>query len=141
MRSSDVIVPAIAVVGGAYALSKLVPGFPDPIKAISDWFSSLFTSQHGIWHFTKPPDQFGKNITATYGEQITIVGTGMLPATPIIYGWKELNYSEQYTTGTEGTIFITFTIDTSTAAGRYTVYLDQRPWGGGYGEGILTVTS
>lgn len=133
MKASELILPAAVVIGGAYVLNKFVPQLPNPFQPIVDWWTSIFTRQTGMFTFTRD--------TMRRTETNSIAAAGLVPNTTVIYGWKELAFSRLLATDVSGNLFFEFYIADSTPNGTYTIYLDQRPYGGGYGERKLTVTS
>ena len=135
MKAKDLVVPAVAIGGGYIVVTRILKLIPDPlagIGGISDWFNNLFKSQTGLFTFSRD--------SARQGETFAISSTGLKPNTPLIYGWKEIGFSTTVTTDANGnwtspSILVAF----STPPGVYTIYLDQRPWGGAYGERRFTV--
>lgn len=90
-----------------------------------------------------------------HGDHIHMIARGLKPSTPLKYGWRSgvnfPGYEAQYVSKADGTWngpdsdeFAEFTdvyiiIANTTPPGQYKVYIDQRPWGGGYGERNFTV--
>ena len=57
---------------------------------------------------------------------------------PVKYGWKELNFM-LFVYSADGEANVDFVIDSTTPPRVYTIYLDQRPWGGPYYEAKFEV--
>lgn len=136
MKATELVVPAAVVVGGAYVIGRLIPDIPNPITAVVDAFNSAiqWISGQKLWGYMT----FAKD-TMHRTETNSIAATGLKPNTAVIYGWKELGFSMQLDVGPTGEFYFEFGIADSTPNGTYTVYLDQRPNQGPYGERKLTV--
>jgi hypothetical protein len=130
MKAGDLIVPTVVVVGGYVVVVHVLKLIPDPLKSIQDFiggFGGLFTKKIGI--FTLSRD------SARQGQSIGIAAAELLPNTGIIYGWKEIPASrQQFTTTANGEWYGPGDILITAPVGTYHIYLDQRPWNGGYGE-------
>jgi hypothetical protein len=77
--------------------------------------------------------------SAKQGETVFIELRGALPSTGVLYGWKELSFEQEFTTTPEGNLGTEVKILETTPPGLYTVYFDQRPFGGGYVQKRFTV--
>jgi hypothetical protein len=136
-KLTDLILPAVAVVGGYIVISR-VTGW-DPIgragydiqKTLGDWWNSLFTSTKGYLVFSHD--------SRRQGETFSIAVNGLKPNQPFIYGWRELGFSLQVTAPATGEWIQQIVVSYDTAPGVYTIYIDQRAAGGPYGERRFTV--
>lgn len=130
---------AVVAVGGAYYVYKKLPEWaPNGIGgALADWFSKLWGG-FGGGGGTVPHMAFSKD-SAYQGERIAIAVDALQPSTPLLYGWKELNFTQTHTSQSNGQWFFETDIEFTTPPGTYHIFVDQRATGGPYYEKAFTV--
>ena len=134
---SGLVVPVITIVAGVVVFSKLLPvvgGLGGLQKALEDLFAFLKSPLGGT--SPKPVHIALSHDSAQQGDSIGIAVDGLKPNTQLVYGWKELNFSATgpgYVAQSDGQWFGPggdIIISSTTPPGTYTVYVDQRPYGG-----------
>ena len=122
------------LVGGYYMLNKLTGFNPlgDSWNGFITWLSHPFQTQSGLFVLSSD--------SARQGGYVVLKGAGLKPSADYVYGWKPNastgfnGYQQQGITESDGTLTIGIFISASTPPGFYTIFLDQRMSGGGYGE-------
>ena len=111
-----------------------IGGIGGGLKEGYNWLFGAGQVQKGMW--TTSHD------ARKQGEHISIIAEGMVPNATFVYGWKELGHQQTFTTSASGAMpggYLDITIAETTPPAEYTIYLDQRMSGGGYGERKFTV--
>ena len=122
------------LVGGYYVLNKLTGFNPlgESWNGFLTWLSHPFQTQTGTFALSSD--------SGRAGDVVVLLAAGLKPNGEVTYGWKP-----NFTTGFQGYSDLTFAdaagnlrypfyIAATTPQGNYTIYLDQRSAGGGYGE-------
>ena len=77
------------------------------------------------------------------GSTFTVSITGLIPVQPVLYGWLDPSgvkiFERQINSDFDGSFSFDETVLSSTAPGTYTLYFDQRSWGGQYFTAKFTV--
>ena len=135
---SGLVVPGIIIIGGVIVFSKILPlvgGIGGLQKALDDLIAFL-KSPLGGGTSPKPIHIALSHDSAQQGDSIGIAVDGLKPNTQLVYGWRELNFSATgpgYVSQSDGTWYGPggdIVIASTTPPGTYTVYVDQRPYGG-----------
>lgn len=122
------------LIGGYWAFTKITGINPlgDSWNGFVTWLSHPFQTQIGLFVLSMD--------SARQGGYVVLKGAGLKPSADYVYGWKANpttgfnGYQQQGITEPDGTLTLGITISYSTPPGYYTIYLDQRMSGGGYGE-------